>query len=119
MISYLELHPTSWPSADAVLDAWWKKQVNGQLVLDNLRLWLSTEKSNLVKRIGLPDARIFVISSYPTNRCGSSCHKYIGTVNNLSNGCMFDLRPKLAIAREDEYPATFVTKVITSSWVFS
>ena len=92
-------YPTTWSLVNPESDLLWKHSVDGEHALDLgdpslLPKWLNMSEHGLVKPIGSFTNNLLLISSYPTASEEGSVHNHYGTVDDMSNGCMWMLYAK-------------------------
>ncbi|KAI4627515.1 uncharacterized protein J4E87_004079 [Alternaria ethzedia] len=92
-------HPTTWSLVNPDFDLLWKHSADGERALDLgdpdlLPRWLNKSEDGLVKPIGSFTDTLLLISSYPTASEEGSVHNRYGTVDDMSNVCMWMLYAK-------------------------
>ena len=98
-ISARSRHPTTWSLVNPDFDLLWKHAVDGERALDLgdaslLPKWLNMSEDGLVKPVGSFTETLLLISSYPTASDEGSVHNRYGTVDDMSNVCMWMLYAK-------------------------
>ncbi|KAI4655854.1 hypothetical protein J4E93_000570 [Alternaria ventricosa] len=92
-------HPTTCSLVNPDFDLLWKHSVDGERALDLgdpslLPKWLNMSEDGLVKPIDSFTDTLLLISSYPTASEEGSVHNRYGTVDDMSNVCMWMLYAK-------------------------
>jgi hypothetical protein len=95
-IPVLSRDPTTWPLVSPDMDSLWQHAVDGERALELASTpdWLNMDEHSLCKFNGHLEDTLLFVSSYPTAAPSASVHNRYGTVDDLSNLCMFLLYAK-------------------------